>query len=151
MLKQIEFVTNGSVYNEALTRAKINDILISCIAEEKKLALVDQCIMHIPSASSNRPTTPNIEPAPLLLQFETKLSFRVTYKEEQRLLHGLADYSLWYDVDESMATNLVVVETRREGLLRQAEGQVTAYMGEQFTTTGITGFLTLITERDGTS
>ena len=150
MMKEMNFVTNGSLYNEALTRSRVNIILTTCIAEEKRLALADQQFELVQSASSIRPTTSTVESAPLLLQFETKLSFKVTYKKEQRLLQGIADYSLWYDTDEPLAINLIIVEAKREGSIRQAESQVTAYMGEQFTITGIIKFLMLIIVRNGT-
>jgi hypothetical protein len=51
----------------------------------------------------SRPVTPVPEPAPLRLQYETKLSFLVTFKGEKRLHQGFTDYSLWYNKDELMA------------------------------------------------
>ena len=46
------------------------------------------------------------------------------------MLSGIADYTLWYNGDESMGTNLAVVEAKRSGLIDQAAAQVVAYMGE---------------------
>lgn len=81
---------------------------------------------------TSRPMTPVPEPAPLWLQYETKLSFVVTLKGEKRLLQGFADYSLWYDKDELMGTNLLLVEAKRKGGLASADGQLVAYMGKSF-------------------
>lgn len=118
--------------NEALARSQINDILIICIGEEKRLALQEY---NRPNAAPStqllaRPTTPSSNPAPLLLQFETKLNRLVTYKKEKRVLQGIADYSLWYDKDEPMGTNLILIEAKREGMLSMADGQLIAYMGK---------------------
>ena len=59
----------------------------------------------------------------------------VTYKKDQRQLQGIADYSLWYYCDESLAINTLIAEAKRAGVLRHIEGQVTAYMGKQSTPT----------------
>ncbi len=118
--------------NEALARSQIHDILIICIGEEKRLALREY---NQPNATPStqllaRPTTPSSDPAPLLLRFETKLNRLVTYRKEKRVLQGIADYSLWYDKDEPMGTNLILIEAKREGMLSMANGQLVAYMGK---------------------
>ena len=118
--------------SEALAQSQINNILIICIGEEKRLALQEY---NRPNAapltqSLARPITPSSDPAPLLLQFETKLNRLVTYKKEKRVLQGIADYSLWYDKDEPMGTNLILIEAKREGMLSMADGQLVAYMGK---------------------
>lgn len=46
------------------------------------------------------------------------------------ILSGVADYTLWYNSDETLGTNLVVVEAKRSGWVGQAAGQIIAYMGE---------------------
>ena len=74
--------------------------------------------------------TPTIEPAHLVLRFETELKFAVTFKNESRMLNGNAEFTLWYDDKESMATNLVVVEAKRRGSIGLAAGQLLAYMGK---------------------
>lgn len=84
--------------------------------------------------SLSRPATPISDPAPLLLQLETRLNFIVTYKGEQRMLQGIADYSLWYSQSEPLATNLVIIEAKGPGAICQADPQVAAYMGKQSTT-----------------
>lgn len=174
MMNEIDFVTKDAVDNETLARVRINTVLITCIAEEKRFALCPTQVQDpILSASSSRPASSAVEvslpssrpttpvevplqpktpaeiplrpgtpielpprPAtpvevPLILQFETKLNFHVTYKKQSRLLQGIADYTLWYDKDESMATNLIMVEAKRKGAISEAEGQIVAYMGEQ--------------------
>lgn len=120
---------------EDLARSQISDILIICIGEEKRLALEE---LNRPNAALSTQllalsTTPSPDPAPLYLQFETKLNRLVTYKKERRLLQGIADYSLWYDKDEPRGINLVIIEAQREGILSMTDGQLVAYMGEYIT------------------
>ncbi|MCJ1381522.1 hypothetical protein MMC17_004633 [Xylographa soralifera] len=135
------FVTEGSLENEALARSQINDILIICIGEEKRLALreYNQPNAALSTQSLARPTTPFSDPAPLLLQIKTKLNRLVTYRKEKRILQGIADYLLWYDKDEPMGTNLVLIEAKREGMLSMANGQLVAYMGIVHRTRGDQG------------
>jgi type I site-specific restriction endonuclease len=75
-----------------------------------------------------RPVTPK-ETGPVQLQFPTPLKYLVAYKKQKRMLTGFADYSLWYDEAETMGTNLVVVEAKRNGNAASAEAQCLAYMG----------------------
>ena len=131
------FVTDGSLANEALARSQINDILIICIGQEKRLvALLEygQPDAAPSTPSLTRPTTPTStptsDPAPLILQFEMKLNHLVTFRKEKRLLQGIADYTLWYDKDEPMGTNLILMEAKRGGMLSMADGQLVAYMGK---------------------
>jgi hypothetical protein len=134
--KERDFVTCGSPYNEALARMAINEILVTCIAEEKRRILGGGGNVPGPShpsdltSTSGRPTTPtSLDPAPLILQLEPRLSYVVEYQNEKRLLQGNADYSLWHDGNGAMGTNLVLVEAKRRGLLSAADGQLIAYMG----------------------
>lgn len=53
------------------------------------------------------------------------------------MLQGFADYSLWYDKNELMGTNLLLVEAKKKGALSSADGQLVAYMGEQLTFSGL--------------
>lgn len=64
-----------------------------------------------------------------IFRLETRLNFIVTYKGEQRMLQGIADYSLWYSQSEPLATNLVIIEAKGPGAICQADPQVAAYMG----------------------
>jgi hypothetical protein len=107
--------------------------LVCCVADEKRLA------QSVSSAGSSqdplvagRPTTPSHEPANLILRFKTELKYPVTYKKEKRMLNGIADYTLWYNGDESMRTNLAIVEANRHGFVTLAASQVVAYMGELY-------------------
>ena len=130
------FVTQVPVINEAVARATINDILIICIAEEKRLSVGHRQSKLTPSSlmpsaqAPSRPRTPepNRDPT-LFLKFETKLAYEVTFNEEKRLLKGIADYSLWYSKHEPMGTNLLLVEAKRPSALSSADGQLIAYMG----------------------
>jgi hypothetical protein len=125
----------NSPKNEALARCILNNILLCCVAEEKRLARSTAQIGSSTAASINptlRPTTPTTEPAELSLRFETSLTYEVTYKKETRTLNGLADYTLWYNDEESMGTNLVVVEAKKSRSLEEAAAQLVAYMGKLF-------------------
>ena len=91
MLNEIQFVVERSPKNEAYARCILNNILVCCVAEEKRLA---RSTAQIGFSTAVRPTTPTIEPAELSLRFETNLKYPVTYKKETRTLSGLADYTL---------------------------------------------------------
>ncbi|KAI9777143.1 MAG: hypothetical protein M1816_004912 [Peltula sp. TS41687] len=101
----------------------IDNVLVSCIGQEKRHAL------RRASRTSTEPV-PSPLPAPLSLQFETRLSYQVTYKKEKRMLQVAADYSLSYDSEDPLGTNLLLVEAKREGLLSTAASQLMVYMGE---------------------
>lgn len=88
-----------------------------------------------PADPALRPTTPSPEPAQISLQFETELKCPVEYKNQKRMLSGVADYTLWYDTYESAGTNLVVVEAKRRRWTVKAVGQLIAYMGELYSIT----------------
>jgi hypothetical protein len=85
--------------------------------------------------SALRPTTPSPEPAQISLQFETEVKYPVEYKNQKRMLSGVADYTLWYDSYESAGTNVVVVEAKRRGWTIKAVGQLIAYMGGLYSIT----------------
>jgi hypothetical protein len=135
MLNEIQFVVERSPKNEAYARCILNIILVSCVAEEKRVARSMAQTGSSTTASIDptlRPSTPTAEPAELCLRFETALKYRVEHKKEARALSGIADYTLWYDNKESMGTNLVVVEAKKYGMMSSAVKQVVAYMGKLF-------------------
>jgi hypothetical protein len=70
--------------------------------------------------------------APVNLKFETELKYDVVFKNKPRTLSGIADYTLWYDDNEKMGTNLVVVEAKRLGGASTADEQLFAYMGKSY-------------------
>ena len=128
--KEIEFVTSGAPMNEAYARCFLNNILVFCVGDERRLTTATTqsepfTVPHTP------PTIPYNEPEPaqLTLRFETELKFRVKYKNEARMLSGIADYTLWYDQSASYGANLVVVEAKRRRITGEADAQVVAYMG----------------------
>ncbi|KAI9762260.1 MAG: hypothetical protein M1840_001439 [Geoglossum simile] len=137
--KEADFVVEGSPENEAYTRCRLNNILVCCIAEEKRLAMSKNALPASAAAdapptatSANpalRPTTPLSEPAQITLQFETELKYPVKYKDQTRMVSGIADYSLWYSNVESVGTNLLIVEAKRRRMTGAVAGQVLAYMG----------------------
>ena len=125
------FVTQGSVFNEALARSTINRILISCIAEEKRHADSQESqINWILSAQwPSRHITPALDSISLFLQFDTKLNFLVTFKKEKRMLEGFADYSLWYEQYEPMGTNLLFCTGQKEGCAYYSGGSAGSIYG----------------------
>ncbi|KKZ68314.1 hypothetical protein EMCG_05989 [[Emmonsia] crescens] len=130
-LEELRYVVSGSPSNEAYIRCAINLILVSCISEEKRLAEVERLkdVKSQPALHpSSRPTTPD-PPAPVSLQFETKLSFPVEVHGQTKLLVGKADYALWYNTEEDMGTNLLVVEAKKKFFAYSAIPQLIAYMG----------------------
>jgi hypothetical protein len=136
MLNETKFVVQQSKKNEAYARCILNSILVCCVAEEKRMA---SSIVEINSTEAStdptRPSTPNadsLERADLCLRFETPLKYRVTYKREARTLSGIADYTLWYDNKESLGTNLIVVEAKRDQAITDAATQLVSYMGKLF-------------------
>jgi hypothetical protein len=140
--KEADFAMEGSPNNEAFTRCRLNNILVCCIAEEKRLAMSKNTPPAAgpadapPTATSAnpalRPTTPLSWPAQIALRFETELKYPVKYKDQMRMLSGIADYSVWYDNTESVGTNLLIVEAKRRRMTGAAAGQVLAYMGKLY-------------------
>jgi hypothetical protein len=88
-------------------------MLHGCGEESGKVDGAGQRLYNNPS-SSTRPSTPTSEPAELCLRFETALKYPVNYRREARALNGVADYTLWYDNNESMGTNLVIQYLRQK-------------------------------------
>jgi hypothetical protein len=128
--------------SEAFVRVILNPILVCLISEEKTRAnrqTISTAEPTIPQPTSsqttptlhasNRPTTPT-QRKDLSLRFEAELKCPVTYKNEHRLLSGLADYSLWYPDDGDPSTNLIIVEAKKVGTSEAANGQLLAYMGK---------------------
>ena len=71
-----------------------------------------------------------MQPTTLVLRFETRLQQVVNYKNEARTWQGIADYSLSYESDDPIGTNLILVEAKKKGLLSTADGQLASYMVE---------------------
>jgi hypothetical protein len=69
----------------------------------------------------------------LELLHETPLSRVVTHQGQTKRLCGFSDYSVWYDRSRkgvaTMATNLLIVEAKREGYTDTAIPQLICYMG----------------------
>ena len=73
------------------------------------------------------------DPALLELLHETPLSRIVTHRGRTKRLCGFADYSIWYDRSRegraTMATNLLIVEAKRQWYTDAALPQLASYMG----------------------
>ena len=127
----ISYVIRGSFKTEAFARCLLNNIVLYCIATGKRYA--EHHIQTTPAAvpEDRQPRTQTLSPQPaeLLLRFEPELAFPVNFKKEKRHLVGKADFTLWYDDEDSMGTNLVVVEAKCEGTASLAARQLIAYMG----------------------
>jgi hypothetical protein len=72
------------------------------------------------------------EPRPLVLRWETSLTWVINFKGEKRTLTGRVDYSLWYDTTfKDLTSNLAVIEAKGERTLSEAKAQLLCYMGIQ--------------------
>lgn len=66
---------------------------------------------------------------PVTLSLDTPLlPVEVTYEQEDRVLEGWADYTVWYDKNELSNTQFVVVNTTKGGTMI---GTCLAYMGKR--------------------
>ncbi|PGG97367.1 hypothetical protein AJ79_09240 [Helicocarpus griseus UAMH5409] len=131
--KFLRFASSRTEFSESYIRCALNLILVSCIAQEKRVILKERekdllQSQAFHSSLENQPQTPE-PPKPLSLKYETELSFQVTDHGTKKLLVGKADYSLWYDATETMGANLVVVEAKAKFYAGSAVPQLIAYMG----------------------
>ena len=121
-ISRTQWVINNpsSKSNEAYCRTIIDQILIGAMYEES----------HHRSQSLGHDTISEEDPAILQLQLETTLQLEVTYRHEKRLLSGVADYTVWYESVEKdrLATNLVIIEAKRQHDTDMALSQLAAYM-----------------------
>jgi hypothetical protein len=102
-LRELDYASGRSASNEACIRCALNLILVSCIAEEKRLAErehADDAAELSDAAFQDRPKTP-VAPSPVFLKFATDLSFPVEVQGQRKLLRGRADYTLWYSPRKS--------------------------------------------------
>jgi hypothetical protein len=134
--------TSGPISsNEALSRMIIDQILVCCLYEEgqpsdqqppKPATHTDKDSSHTPSRASDT-NTEREEPAMLELLHETPLSRVVTHQGQTKRLCGFSDYSIWYDRSRegkaTMATNLLIVEAKRQFYTDAALPQLASYMG----------------------
>jgi hypothetical protein len=135
MLNEIQFVVERSLKNEVCARCILNNILVCCVAEEKRAARSTAQINSSTAASIGptlQPSTPTAEPAELCLWFKTALKYPVDYENKAKMLTGVAEYTLWYDKKELMGTNLVVIEAKIYDSIGEASRQVVACMGKLF-------------------
>ncbi len=136
-IARIHSVTNGGTYlnNEAFSRTILDQILICSLYEEGQRLhqqpkhAKDEDSSHAPPQKSH--TSTEEEPAKLGLLHEMPLSKVVSYKGETKLLSGYADYSVWYDsaAKNTLATNLLIVEAKRQYYTDVALPQLAGYMG----------------------
>jgi hypothetical protein len=101
--------------NEASCRLRIDAMLLKCLDVE-----YDRAQKNNQWALS-----------PMALAPETHLELAVTRWGEKKLLTGKADYTLWYD-DQSIGTNLIVVEAKKADSFSTGVPQCLGYMGKSF-------------------
>lgn len=65
-----------------------------------------------------------------MLRYETKLVWPTKEKGEEITVQGRADYTLWYDRSEDLASNLAIIEAKKAGKLSDAESRVLGYMSK---------------------
>ncbi|EAU37388.1 predicted protein [Aspergillus terreus NIH2624] len=102
--------TSGSPPNEALMRCRIDAILLTCLAAQKR--------------ASSRDSGSSI--LSVHLQCETDMLLPWRYEGEQKVVSGITDYSLWYKAPEEMESNLLVIEAKKKGTA--GDYQALAYM-----------------------
>lgn len=66
----------------------------------------------------------------LAFQYEKTMKMQISYKGQETLLNGRADYSLWYGNPEELALNLVVVEAKDSSSFNPVPKQALTYMGK---------------------
>lgn len=112
--------SHNQPYNEAFSRIIIDQIIIAALYDE----ILTQDTQKQSSSHTNDPTI-------LELQYKAQLLRQVTFRGEQRLLSGFADYMIWNDSDKNtkFATNLIIIEAKKVGSTDKCLGQLTAYMG----------------------
>ncbi|KNG83481.1 hypothetical protein ANOM_006671 [Aspergillus nomiae NRRL 13137] len=110
ILADYEVATGGSPENEALMRCRIDAILLTCLAAQKRASARD-------SSSSI---------LSVHLRCETDMLLPWTYQGERKIVSGTTDYSLWYQAPQEMECNLLVVEAKRKGV--SGDYQALAYM-----------------------
>ncbi|KAE8357377.1 hypothetical protein BDV27DRAFT_170597 [Aspergillus caelatus] len=110
ILADYAVATGGSPENEALMRCRIDAILLTSLAAQKRAIARD-------SSSSI---------LSVHLQVETDMLLPWTYQGEQKIVSGTTDYSLWYKAPQEMECNLLVVEAKKKGT--SGDYQALAYM-----------------------
>ena len=132
MQAEIHYVIKGSPLNEAYARCILNNIIVCCLADEKRRVEREFNAASGAADDHGRPHTPLLGEtyAPLTLRFETPLTLPVQWKNKTKHVNGKADFSLWYDDLQKMAINLVCVEVKRGRTVGQAGPQLAAYMGK---------------------
>jgi hypothetical protein len=144
-IARIYSVTNGGSQknNKAFSRTILDQILICSLYEEghrsdqQPKQVKDKGPSNISHAHpSTSDTNTQEDPAKLELLHEMALSRLVTHQGETKLLTGFADYSVWYDSakKKTLATNLVIIEAKRQYYTDVALPQLAAYMGIVYTT-----------------
>lgn len=112
--------SDNQPYNEAFSRTIIDQIIISTLYDE-----------NLTQDTQKQSSSHTSDPTILELQYEAQLQRQLTFRGEQRLLSGFADYTLWYDSEKNtkFATNLIIIEAKKVGSTDSCLGQLTAYMG----------------------
>lgn len=134
-IERIRVVTNGiGLANEAFSRMVLDQILITGIYEEGRVRLNIEA--QGPQEKHGQLEPADEDPARLELIHETPLSRTVTHRGQQKMLSGFADYILFYDDSRirEMATNLLIVEAKRQNGTDSALTQLVSYMGIVYAT-----------------
>lgn len=139
-IERIRVVTNGiGLANEAFSRMVLDQILITSIYEEGRARLNIET--RVPQVMHSHQELVGDEqawedPARLELIHKPPLSRTVTYRGQQKMLSGFADCTLFYDDSRvrEMATNLLIVEAKRQNGTDSALTQLVSYMGIVYAT-----------------
>ena len=108
-------------------RTRIDIILLSCLAQEKKAR--EKQLKRLGSLGNlERKSLQGVEH--LAFQYERSMRMQVPYNGQETVLNGCADYSLWYGNPEELALNLVVVEAKDSSSFNLLPKQALTYMGK---------------------
>lgn len=112
ILSDFALATRGSDRNEALMKCRIDAIMLTCLAAQKR-------------ESSHQTRSSSL---PMHLQLETGIRFPWTWDGKRKAITGITIYSLWYATPGEMESNLLIVEAQSEGM--SGDYQALAYMGK---------------------
>lgn len=108
-LDELATITNGSIENEALARARINLILQAVLRERRPFSPPQAQTMH--------------------MGFETPMGFTLT---QDRVLNGKSDYTIWYSEHRDPGNQLIIVEAKKARNVTCGLPQLLGYMGKHF-------------------
>lgn len=113
-LATLSRILGENAVTEALCRLRINEIMIESVDREQA-----------------RAWSKIGDEAPVKLNVENHLQLDIYFRGEKRRLNGWSDYNVWYS-DQTMSTNLVILEAKKRYSHLEGLPQCLTYMGKLF-------------------